>query len=145
MRASDADRDAVAARLTSALQEGRLDLSEYDDRLSATMRAKTMGDLTGLTADLPDPPSLPAKPIDLSAERTGPDPAEVWRRRLEPWRGPAGVSALFIGIWAATSILAQDALVFWPLIPIGIMFIFTLAGVITGDDSDDRHHRPGHD
>lgn len=57
MRASDADRDAVAHRLRDALAEGRLDLDEHNERLDATYRSKTVGDLVPLTEDLPDGPS----------------------------------------------------------------------------------------
>ncbi len=53
MRASDADRDAVAHLLREALAEGRLDPDEHSDRLDAVYRAKTLGELTPLTEDLP--------------------------------------------------------------------------------------------
>ena len=53
MRAGDSDREAVAAKLKSALDEGRLDLHEYDERLQKTYGAKTYGDLNGLLDDLP--------------------------------------------------------------------------------------------
>ena len=55
MRAGDADRQAVAERLRVALDEGRLDLHEYDERLQRAYAAKTYGDLDGLLGDLPDP------------------------------------------------------------------------------------------
>ena len=41
MRAADADRQAVADNLKSALDEGRLDLHEYDERLQRAYAAKT--------------------------------------------------------------------------------------------------------
>ncbi|WP_017590538.1 DUF1707 SHOCT-like domain-containing protein [Nocardiopsis ganjiahuensis] len=53
MRASDADRDAVAHLLREALAEGRLDPDEHSDRLDAVYRAKTVGELVPLTEDLP--------------------------------------------------------------------------------------------
>ena len=48
MRAGDADRQAVADSLKPALDEGRLDLHEYDERLQRAYAAKTYGDLDGL-------------------------------------------------------------------------------------------------
>ncbi|WP_017576077.1 DUF1707 SHOCT-like domain-containing protein [Nocardiopsis kunsanensis] len=57
IRASDADRDAVAHRLRDALAEGRLDLDEHNERLDATYRSKTVGELVPLTEDLPEAPS----------------------------------------------------------------------------------------
>ena len=57
LRASDADRDRVAELLHSAYAEGRISDQEHTERLLATNRAKTFGDLLPLTADLvPDAP-----------------------------------------------------------------------------------------
>src|SRR5687768_14423487 len=53
MRAADADRQQVAERLRQALDEGRLDLNEYDERLQRAYAARTYGDLEPLLADLP--------------------------------------------------------------------------------------------
>jgi hypothetical protein len=53
--ASDADRDDVAGRLSSAFAEGRLTSGEHAERVRAVYGARTLGDLAGLTADLPGP------------------------------------------------------------------------------------------
>ncbi|MBB6174143.1 hypothetical protein HNR23_004203 [Nocardiopsis mwathae] len=53
IRASDADRDRVAERLREALAEGRLTHEEHEERLDAVYRAKTVGELAPITADLP--------------------------------------------------------------------------------------------
>lgn len=53
VRASDADRTAVADRLRVALDEGRLGVDEYDERLRLAYAAVTYADLKPLTADLP--------------------------------------------------------------------------------------------
>jgi uncharacterized membrane protein len=53
MRASDADRDRVAALLREHLADGRLTADEFQERLSATFAAKTFGELDELMADLP--------------------------------------------------------------------------------------------
>lgn len=52
LRASDADRDRVAELLHSAYAEGWISDEEHTERLLATNRAKTFGDLLPLTADL---------------------------------------------------------------------------------------------
>lgn len=54
LRASDEDRDRVAAVLGEALATGRLTSLEHADRLDATYSARTMGELVPLTRDLPD-------------------------------------------------------------------------------------------
>ncbi len=53
LRASDEDRFAVSERLRDATASGRITLAELDDRLDRAWAAKTRGDLTPLTADLP--------------------------------------------------------------------------------------------
>ena len=53
LRAADSDRQFVAERLQAALNEGRLTLSEYDERLEQTYAARTYGDLDRLLDDLP--------------------------------------------------------------------------------------------
>ncbi|MEH0423712.1 DUF1707 SHOCT-like domain-containing protein [Streptomyces sp. B21-083] len=53
LRASDADRERVAEILRDALAEGRLDMAEFEERLDATYQARTYGELTPITRDLP--------------------------------------------------------------------------------------------
>jgi Domain of unknown function (DUF1707) len=53
LRISDAERHQVAEILRQAAGEGRIDLTELDERLEATYAAKTYADLVPLTADLP--------------------------------------------------------------------------------------------
>jgi hypothetical protein len=70
MRATDADRDQVHEVLRSAYAEGRLTWEEFDDRSSALLRAKTYGQLAGLTADLYRPASpAPYHALPVPAER----------------------------------------------------------------------------
>jgi hypothetical protein len=59
IRASDADRERVTARLRDHYAEGRLTSEELDERTSAALHAKTFGDLRRAMADLPDPVLMP--------------------------------------------------------------------------------------
>jgi uncharacterized membrane protein len=52
MRVSDADRNKVADILREAAGDGRIDLSELDERLEATYAAKTYAELVPITHDL---------------------------------------------------------------------------------------------
>jgi Domain of unknown function (DUF1707) len=65
LRASDADRDAVAERLRQAAVEGRLDADELEQRLHRALRAKTYGELDRLLGD------LPARPVKWERPRGG--------------------------------------------------------------------------
>jgi hypothetical protein len=53
MRASDSDREKIAARLRDAHAEGRLTITEFQDRLDALYKAQTYGELEPLVRDLP--------------------------------------------------------------------------------------------
>jgi DUF1707 SHOCT-like domain len=62
MRASDHDRQAVVDRLRGALEDGRLTMDDFLDRMQLALQAVTYGDLTPLYADLPAAPPAPAGP-----------------------------------------------------------------------------------
>ncbi|MFD9435217.1 DUF1707 domain-containing protein [Streptomyces sp. NPDC060002] len=53
LRASDADRERVVEVLRDALAEGRLDMTEFEERLEETYKARTYGELAPITRDLP--------------------------------------------------------------------------------------------
>ncbi len=65
LRIGDAERTEVADRLAKHFSDGRLDEAEFGDRLDRAMRAKTMADLTGLLADLPE--TEPGAPLPEAA------------------------------------------------------------------------------
>ena len=53
LRASDADREAVAERLRNAAAEGRLLAHELEERVARALRARTYGELDAVVVDLP--------------------------------------------------------------------------------------------
>ncbi|GIE96157.1 DUF1707 SHOCT-like domain-containing protein [Paractinoplanes rishiriensis] len=55
LRAADADRQKVADQLKDALEEGRLSLHEYDERVGLAYAAKTYQELLVIVSDLPKP------------------------------------------------------------------------------------------
>jgi hypothetical protein len=59
IRASDADRERIAARLREHYAEGRLNQEELDERIAAALSARTYGDLRRVMADLPEPGMAP--------------------------------------------------------------------------------------
>jgi hypothetical protein len=73
-RASDAEREAVVARLRDAAAEGRLTVEELTERIDAAYAARTRADLEPLIADLPAPPAGVAAPVvgGPPAARPGP-------------------------------------------------------------------------
>ena len=99
MRAADADRQKIADQLKAALDEGRLSLHEYDDRVSEAYAARTYADLLGLVTDLPTP-GLSAE--EVSARRQ----AEL---RREARKLPMALMVLWT-IWAAAGRGQPDGL-----------------------------------
>jgi hypothetical protein len=54
MRAGDRDREVVIDSLRTAFEEGRLDLAEFNERLTRAGMAATFGELDTLVNDLPE-------------------------------------------------------------------------------------------
>ncbi|MEY9215443.1 DUF1707 and DUF2154 domain-containing protein [Thermobifida halotolerans] len=90
MRASDADRDRVAARLREALAEGRLTPDEHSERLDAVYSSKTLGELAPLVRDLPDAPESAAGVADLPFD----SPRPVYGRERVVDTAPDGYFSL---------------------------------------------------
>ena len=138
LRAADVDREFVANRLRDALNEGRLTLTEYDDRLGQAYAARTYGDLKGLLADLPTVaspdgsqvvsaptmPSMVPPPPSVPKGLTGKWIAHEWG----DW---VTISVILTVIW-----LIAGAGYFWPIWVIGIMgaakLVQTVNGVASG-------------
>ncbi|MEV6299296.1 DUF1707 domain-containing protein [Actinoplanes sp. NPDC051861] len=125
MRAGDADRQNVADQLKLALDEGRLDLSEYDERLQKTYAAKTFKDLDGLLDDLPG--TIPAQRAQVEPHRVAGAPEPAKRKNKHHGHGSsgfAGMLGVFLVctlIWAMTSLSTREVQYFWPgwvLIPV---------------------------
>jgi DUF1707 SHOCT-like domain/2TM domain len=109
LRASDADREQIVFALRQHHGDGRLTVSEFTERMNLAFEAKTLGDLDGLTRDLPPlPPPLP--------EEARPDPVSVirWRfyRHLLSY---TFVNAFMILLWGVASVAAGGTVFFWPI------------------------------
>lgn len=71
LRASHADRDRVVDVLRVAAGDGRLTAAELDERLEAALSARTVSELSALTADLP--------PVSASAGAVVPEVKDLLR------------------------------------------------------------------
>ena len=91
LRAADADRERVAEVLRDALAEGRLDMEEFEERLEATYRARTYGELAPITRDLPVG-QVTAPKVDM---RKQPGPEGSWASRIV---GGEGSSAWAVAV-----------------------------------------------
>jgi hypothetical protein len=140
LRAGDEDRERVAHRLRIALDEGRLNLYEYDDRLREAYAARTYAELDKLLSDLPTPRADLAVPERGTVDRPGPDgryPASTRRWLVDTWDQWLSANAICLGIWAVISLAAGGLTYFWPFwvaAPWGVVLLVqTIRGLATGE------------
>ncbi|GGV10264.1 hypothetical protein GCM10010182_32740 [Actinomadura cremea] len=116
MRASDADRDRVAASLREHCAVGRITVDELQERLEDVYGARTLGQLEKVTADLPEEdlyqlpvPATQAKSTEPPVRRTR-DEAGV---RRAAWAGLAAVGGLNFVIWLIIGVTAGFVYPWW--------------------------------
>ncbi|GAA3450039.1 DUF1707 SHOCT-like domain-containing protein [Dactylosporangium matsuzakiense] len=122
LRAADVDRQFVAERLKAALDEGRLSLGEYDDRLKDAYAARTYGDLDGILKDLPGFHPVgssqlePKEPFaDDPDERADPSDKSNPRWLIGIWSAWLVAVSVNVVIWALVSVSAGEPVYFWPM------------------------------
>jgi hypothetical protein len=151
LRASDADRQRVADQLRRALDEGRLDLHEYDERLQRAYASKTYAELGSLLTDLPgavgpersrlaatSPPRATSAPV-------GQIPVGTRAWLLARWGVYLKVVAVVSAIWLVTSVAFGEVGYFWPIWVAGpwgaVLVVSTVWGLLGGGP---RHWPEGH-
>ena len=82
-RASDADRDTAVDILCAAAADGRLTMTELDERVGAALTARTLTQLAGLIADLTGPRAAAVSPGPTPAPAAASDRWAVLRSLLE--------------------------------------------------------------
>jgi hypothetical protein len=130
IRASDADRDRVAARLREHFAEGRLTQDELDERVAAALNARTYGELRAVMADLPEPGMVPQpwgwQPV------AAPRPVVVRT-------GPPLLPLVFLLLFLAL-LLPGGGWLFFGLFPFFLLFGLAAAGVAIFAASRARRH-----
>ncbi len=81
IRISDADRDRVTGQLNHHFAQGRLTREELDERVTATLNAKTFADLHAVMADLPEPAPAPPRTGQPPPQTQQAGPTWMFRRR----------------------------------------------------------------
>ena len=89
MRAGTSDRQAAVDGLTRHFTEGRLDPTEFDERVGKAYAATYLDELPELFADLPE--ASPRRGPGAGVGRSGHDGAAAFvpAGRTGPWSGPA--------------------------------------------------------
>jgi Domain of unknown function (DUF1707) len=156
VRVSDRERDVVVQRVQTAFAEGRLDDTEFDERMRAALTARTRGDLDVLLTDLPAETAAPG-PAPATAGR-GPGRLAIALkssvRRGGRWRVPERYTTVvykgtgWLDLRAAE--LSGPATTFVAvayksrvtiLVPPGLRVEMTGFGVTQGPDEEDPGYR----
>lgn len=145
LRASHADRDRVVEVLRVAAGDGRITADELDQRLEAALTARTLGELTVLTTDLPVSPAhgTPAGPpkdlvrIDCEASHTRRDGAWVVPRLMEVRIAGGSVRLDF-----TEAVITRPTLRLHADVNGGQLVLITRPGVVV--DADDVSVSAGH-
>jgi Domain of unknown function (DUF1707) len=112
MRASDADRQAVIERLRGAMDEGRLKMDEYLERMGRASEAVTYGDLAPLYADLPESGAV------ASRAPAAPEPPATKPAPVHTARGFAGLPMALKILWTIWAAAVSVNLVVWVLVSV---------------------------
>jgi len=109
MRAADHDRQQVVDRLGAGLEDGRLKMEEYEERMGLAYQAVTYGDLARLYADLP--------PAGLLTEQPRPQaPAPAPRAVACPRGALAGLPTVLKVLWATWLTAVSINVMVWVLV-----------------------------
>lgn len=138
LRVGDAERDEVASALHEHFARGRLTRAELDERVTAALSAKTLGDLRTVTEDLPGPADTPL-PMAVGGGRVpgaarpgwggsswgpyGGGPPWAWQARRVAYRGryprfgpPFGLcllALLLVAVFGGGWVLAPLFVLLW--------------------------------
>jgi hypothetical protein len=133
IRASDADREHVTARLREHFAAGRLTSDELDERISAALNARTHGELRPLMADLPEPE--PAAPRGTQRPYPAAPPWAVRRR------GPRPLPVLLLILLAALLLPGGHWLFFGVFPALLVFWLLACLGGMIATCRPRRHHR----
>ncbi len=112
MRASNAEREAFVETVTKASQDGRLTVSEVEERMTRIYAATFREELPAIVKDLP----RESWPVDYGRPRPEPLP----ERRDSGWGAALTVHAGIVSVMAITLIAGwvhSRAPFFWPAFP----------------------------
>jgi Domain of unknown function (DUF1707) len=129
IRISDADRERVTARLRENFAEGRLSQDELDERITATLNAKTFGDLRPIMADLPE-----AAPIGPQAgPQAGPVPPPWAARPQIGYRRRPRILPIALLLFFAVLVLPGAGWAFLAFVKIALLgwLVLCIVGIFT--------------
>lgn len=150
LRATDDQRESIARVVQAAVADGRLTISEIDDRLASVYAAKTHGDLAAVSHDLLDWRVAPTPPAPLPAFYVVPGPADgPSSRKIAPaillcfFVGVLGIHRFYAGKVGSGATMLMLSLTVVGLVVTGIWALVDLLTLAVGGfrDGDGRPMR----
>jgi cation transport ATPase len=134
LRASDADREEIVARLHKAATEGRIAPDELEQRVSAALTARTYSELDATVADLPRQPARRPR-------------RDVRRRSTAGWalsvvKEYPLLLLLALPVLAVTAAMVIAATVMWAVLMVVVMVLGGRPRAPRGPWMYTRHRRP---
>lgn len=142
LRISNADRDKAIQQLQAALDEGRIDLVEFDERAKTAYAAKTNAELDLIFDDLPGgrpkegevavggQASEDDAACEVAAPGHGSGHGRNWMHEAPALRALIIVGGICTMIWLAGAISSGDFSGFWPIWPIMGLSIATFVQLV---------------
>lgn len=137
MRASDADRDRVAAVLREHTAQGRITMEEFNERLEHLYQSKTYGELQRLTSDLPDV-DLRHRQLAKKTDKAAAKQAKAHAGMRAAWASWAMASSVNWIIWLIVSVTAEHLIYPWPLWVMGPWGVILLMSTIFGSGGSSK-------
>ena len=143
LRASHEDRDRVVEELRMAAGDGRLTAEELDHRLEVALTARTYGELTALTKDLPAGSGLAttAEPKDLIRIDTHSGSARRDGHWVVPKRMEIRATSGSVRLDFTEAVITQPVLRIDVEVTSGSLTLITKPGIVV--DADDVSIRSG--
>ncbi|WP_242902982.1 DUF1707 SHOCT-like domain-containing protein [Actinomadura terrae] len=119
LRASDADRDRVAANLREHCAVGRITVEEMNERLDLVYEARTLGQLQAVTHDLPEEdlhqlPVPAAQGNSTASVAPRPSGGDLYRRGGRAmWGTWAVVSGINLTVWLIIALTGHVVYPWW--------------------------------
>ncbi|QYC38497.1 hypothetical protein Nocox_04350 [Nonomuraea coxensis DSM 45129] len=133
MRASDGDRDRVAAVLREHTAQGRITMDEFNERLEQLYKSKTYGELARLTADLPDVDLRNRPKVSKEVEKR-----ETHAGMKAAWSAWAIASGVNWVVWLMVQLNSDGFVYPWPMWVMGPWGVILLISTLFGNNQPKR-------
>jgi uncharacterized protein DUF1707 len=129
LRVSDPERAAVQEQLRRAVAVGQLDLHEFDTRVQSVWAARTRGELSRVTRDLPELPPPPPPPPPPGQRFSNDDAGTAMRVLAIVW---ASITAVNLVVWGLVSVTGDGDVYpwwIWLSVPGAVLLVLYTAGI----------------